>query len=105
MPKSSNYNCFHFKITTFDDKKNIINTQFYRTANEICNKYGCTRRIIYLQMQNNDRQSKYFKNVLIERIQVPINISIPNPEFNNCNYINNNNNTNTENIQENNTIL
>lgn len=100
MPKGLNINCFHFKITTFDDKKNIVDTHYYRTANEICNKYGCTRRVIYLQMQDNNRQSKYFKNVLIERIHIPLKIEIINPKFNDCNYINNT----TKNTPENNTI-
>ena len=82
MAKGPLVNNYHYKIIIYDKNNNIVKINYYKTAQEICNLYNCSRTIIYNKIKNPTIKSRKLIDMIIEKIAEPINITIPNPRIN-----------------------
>lgn len=100
--KRTKNNSYHFKIINNTNPDEPI-IKYYKTAEEICNEFKCCKRTLYTFIKKPTIKSKYFQNLIIEKVREPIQILIYNPRIINStnNIANELTNTETQNIQEN----
>ncbi len=74
--------CYHFKLIDYTNPEKPI-TKLYRTIQDVCDYYKCYQRSIYYKIRNPNSKSKYFKNVEIFKVKIPIQILVKNPDLDN----------------------
>lgn len=79
MPRKSgsqNLNNYHYKVDLYDDndKTNLIESNYFRSQNEIKEKYGLNRSAIYFIVNPDTSRIKKYKEYNIEKLTPPIPI-------------------------------
>ncbi len=80
--KRTKNKCYNFKLIDNSTPENST-IKLYRTAQDICDFYKCCKRTLYKKIKNPKIKSKYFDNVEIIKVKIPIKVLVENPNLNN----------------------